>query len=491
MTPRSIAPLCLVALIVCTVTAAHAQTVDDPFFTVTQVTSGLSVPTTMAFIAPDDILVCEKETGRVRRVIGGVLQSAPVLDLPVNFASERGLLGITTHPSFATNRFVYLYATISNTGGDTGNQNSVRGNYIVRFTWNGSALVSGAIILKLPVTQGPNHDGGVILFGPDGKLYAVLGDLNRRGKLQNEATGPAPDMTSTIFRLNDDGSAPPDNPFASIPSMTRNYAYGVRNSFGLCFDPVTGVLWDTENGETTYDEVNRVLPGYNSGWVDIMGPDTRDPQGQADLWFAPGAVYSDPEFSWLQTVAPTGLIFLAGSSYGAAYQSAVLVGDNNNGNIYRFDLNATRDAFTFTDPGLLDLVADNAAEVDAVTWGHSFGVVTDLKFDTAGRVNIVSLSTGRIYRLDPASKQAPVQATAAVSPLGRGEGVRVAWSGAATNVRIYAMDGRCVWSSAAGGVREITWDGRRADGARAPRGIYLARVETTGGVEEARIVLTR
>ncbi len=480
---RRLAVACALVVVLACAPHARAQSVRDTTITVTRVITGLSVPTTMTFIAPDDILVCEKETGRVRRVIGGVLQGAPVLDLPVNFALERGLLGITTHPQFATNKFVYLYATISSTGGDTSQNGSARGNFVLRFTWNGTALVSGTVIRRLPVMSGPNHNGGIVLFGPDAKLYTVIGDLNHRGKLQNEANGPNPDFTGSIFRMNDDGTAPPDNPFAATPGMELIYAYGVRNSFGLAFDPLTNVLWDTENGEFSYDEVNRVVPGFNSGWIDLMGPDARDPQGLGDLWVAPGSAYSDPEFSWQSTVAPTAILFLAGGAYGASYENAVFVGDNNNGNISRFDLDAARAAFVFTDPSLFDLVADSQSEVNLITWGQGFGVVTDLKFDDGGRVHVVSLSTGSIYRLDPGAAAAERRAVAHVTATE----TRVAWSGAAERVRVFSMDGRCVWSSPASGLREIAWSGTGV-----PRGVYLVRVENGSQVVgTTRVVLTR
>jgi aldose sugar dehydrogenase len=113
-------------------------------------------------------------------------------------------------------------------------------------------------------------------FGPDSKLYVIIGDLNRDGQLQNFSSGPAPDNTSVIFRINDDRSAPSDNPFASQPDLTKYYAYGIRNGFGLVFDRLSGELWDTENGPNAYDQINMVRPGFNSGWERIMGPVSRD-----------------------------------------------------------------------------------------------------------------------------------------------------------------------------------------------------------------------
>ena len=206
-------------------------------------------------------------------------------------------------------------------------------------------------MLALPVTPGPNHDGGMLLLGPsesglagDGRpLYAVIGDLNRSGQLQNISTGVGPDDTGVIFRVEQDGTAHPLNPFfpycstattttctdnAGYPSgqtcitnVAKYCAYGVRNSFGLAIDPVTGKLWNTENGPSSYDEVNQIEPGFNSGWSRIMGPVSRDLEGLADLFNMPGTndSYSDPEFSWLATIAPTAIVFPFGGALGAAY----------------------------------------------------------------------------------------------------------------------------------------------------------------------------
>jgi glucose/arabinose dehydrogenase len=192
-----------------------AQTLKDPLLKVERLVSGLNSPTTMAFIDPDDILVLQKNDGKVRRIIGGVLQPGHVHDFPVDSASERGLLGIAVHPQFPSTPFVYVYDTRSSTGSDTAGSPTPRGNRVYRYTWNGARFVNSSLILSLPVTPGPNHDGGIITFGPDGKLYVVIGDLNRNGRLQNFPAGPAPDNTSVILRLNDDGSVPRDNPFFS------------------------------------------------------------------------------------------------------------------------------------------------------------------------------------------------------------------------------------------------------------------------------------
>jgi aldose sugar dehydrogenase len=384
------------ALLGVIVSAAAAQTVKDPALLAREVTTGLSQPTAMAFIGAGDILVLQKNDGRVRRVIEGVLQAGQVLDLAVDNDSERGLLGIALHPNFPATAFVYLYYTQSSTSGDT--TGSPLANRVYRYTWTGTALISPTLILDLPVTTGPNHNGGTITFGPDGKLYIVIGDLNRNGQLQNFPTGD-PDDTGVILRVNDDGSIPGDNPFFTQGgNLAKYYAYGIRNSFGLAFDPVTDKLWDTENGPNSYDEINLVDPGFNSGWEQIMGPDSRDPQGVGDLFQIGGSPhYADPKFSWLQTVGPTAIGFMNSAKLGIDYQNDVFVGDINNGNLYRFKVNAGRNGFDFTTVGLMDLVADSSAELQEVIFGTGFGGITDIKVGPDGLLYVLSFGQGKIF----------------------------------------------------------------------------------------------
>jgi glucose/arabinose dehydrogenase len=395
-----------------------AQTVTDPNLTVSLVVNGLSSPTTMAFVGSGDILVLQKNNGQVRRVLNGVLQPAPVLDFPVNAESERGLLGIAVNSTVNPPQ-VFLYVTEAASDGAT-----AIANRVYRYNWNAGAgtLTNQTLILDLPVTAGPNHDGGVLTVDSSGRLYAVIGDLNRNGQLQNIVGGPAPDDTSVIFRVNSDGAAAAGNPFTPYCSVTttqtcsvngdcpagqtcrtqvaRYYAYGVRNSFGMAIDPVTGALWNTENGPSSYDEINRVSAGFNSGWNQLMGPDSRDPQGVGNLFNMPGAgsAYSDPEFSWLTPVAVTAILFPRGIS--AVYDDMALVGDSNNGNLYRFPLNPARDGFNlaaFT--GLSDLVADDIDERHAVRIGSGFSGITDLEQGPDGAIYVVSIGGGAIYRI--------------------------------------------------------------------------------------------
>ena len=118
----------------------------------------------MAFLAPDDFLVLQKDNGNVRRVRNGILQPDSVLVVAVNTRSERGLLGIAMDPSFPELPYIYLYYTESNTGSDTSTQDNVIGNRIYRYTWDGETLTNPILIIDLPFSSGPNHDGGIIEF---------------------------------------------------------------------------------------------------------------------------------------------------------------------------------------------------------------------------------------------------------------------------------------------------------------------------------------
>ena len=316
-------------------TAPEGPTLTDTKLQVTTVIKGLNQPTSMAFLGPGDFLVLEKASGKVQHVVNGAI-AGTALDLAVNSGSERGLLGIALAPDFATSHSVYLYWTESTTGGDsTGlDQTPLLGNRVDRYTWDPTTqkLTAVANIIRLHAFQADtpnpccgsaagqpmrgNHDGGKILFGPDGKLYFQIGDNGRRGQMQNlpsgpfgdgspddQFGGPAPDdahLTGAIFRLNPDGSVPADNPFANVtaqdiaaleqkanvtltPAQLANvvanirkvFSYGRRNGFGMAFDPATGFLWESENADDAMDEMNLITAGSNGGWVQIMGPEHR------------------------------------------------------------------------------------------------------------------------------------------------------------------------------------------------------------------------
>ena len=447
--------------------AATSPTMLDDNLTVSTVVAGLDQPTSMAFIGFNDFLVLERATGKVQRIVNGALQGTP-LDLPVNNASERGLLGIALHPNFSQNGFVYLFWTESSTGADTANIDQVPllGNRVDRYVWNGSTLVFDRNLIKLRALQQDagqpargNHNGGVLRFGPDGKLHIIIGDNGRRGFLQNLFTGgpvpddqfggPAPDdahLTGVIIRLNDDGSTSADNPFFNAPTtltgeaaanLKKVFAYGVRNSFGMDFDPLSGALWTQENGDDAFDEINRVVAGFNGGWIQTMGPVSRvaeyksiettygagnlqqlrwppgniagnPQQAVAGMFMLPGAQYVDPEFSWKYALAPSPIGFVKGRGLGPQFEGDLFVGASRttllNGFLFRFKLTADRQHFSFSDPRLADRVADNVdkfdqTESESLLIGRDFGVTTDIQTGPNGNVFVVSLSNGAVYEV--------------------------------------------------------------------------------------------
>lgn len=423
---------------------ASAQSVVDPELIVEPVIiSGgpLSAPTSMIFLGPGDLLVAQKSDGRVRRVTNGVLQPGAVLDLAVNSASERGLLSLAPDPQFASNRLVYLFYTRSSTGGDTTNAGSVLDHRISRFTWTGSALINEQPLLTLPATPGPNHNGGILVFGPPNvppaqqKLFAVLGDLNRNNQTENFSPaegGAPPDDTGCIIRINPDGTTPSGadrGPFFDVaggnPSLQRLYGYGIRNSFGLAFDPhptLGGALWDTENGTADYDEINRVDPAYNGGWENQQGP-TGFPDvnelAAGKVQFGGIGTYSEPEFSWRQIVAPTAIHFLSGAGLGPSYQYDCFVAAFRGDRLYRFELNASRTGFILPG-GLADTVLDTTrGDTEApILFGTGFGAPTDLKTGPDGNLYVLSFAQGQIHRIRrraPHTRSNPVQSVRIVS----------------------------------------------------------------------------
>ena len=470
----------------------------------------LVTPIGLAFVSDSKWLVIEKNTGQVRVVEDGAVVGT-ALDLAVNNTSERGLLGIALHPDFETNNLVYLFwscrapvptvdlfqptltecVATPELGADTDFDDPndllaapLLGNRVDRFVWDGTAntLTFDLNLIQLRSFQNDastsptdpngaeqpprgNHDGGVIRFGPDGKLYILFGDVGRRGQLQNLPSGPTetglgdvveddqfggPGMddahfTGVIIRLNDDGSTPDDNPFFAAgadiggeegENVQKIFAYGIRNGFGMAFDPLSGNLWDQENGEDAFDELNLVRPGMNSGWIQVQGPSSRvaqykqiettslhhedfpnlqqfrwgperiaDTRGEAlsrrfDL---PGSHYSEPEYSWRHVLAPAAIGFLNSRRLGPEWFGDLFVGFSVNddplgGGLMAFELTGNRRRIAGK------LVADNATFHDPRAnrphiVGTDFGVVTDIQTAPNGNLLVVSLDKGTVFEI--------------------------------------------------------------------------------------------
>jgi len=399
--------------------------VNDPNLEVETVFEGLELPTSMAFLDMNDILVTEKDSGRVQRVVDGELQEDPVIDVEVANNDERGLLGIDisneniTGTTTNNQKYVFLYFTESG-GGEDGDDwsdgNEPKGTRLYRYNIveeigddNESQihLANETLLLDLPATPGPRYHGGPVAIGPDNNVYVVIGTVDHHEtQAQNFEDGPPPDGTSGILRIPQDGNVTDIQGIISdeIP-LNLYYGYGMRQSFGMEFDPITGNLWDTENGPNNYDELNLVEPGFNSGWTDVSGLAERADNLEIDedlVDFNGRGRYSDPEFTWQQTIGPTGLDFLDSSALGSTYQNDLFVGDYNNGNLYHFDLNGNRTQLVLKG-GLLDRALDSGDDVDDILLGTGFGGITDVKVGPDGYLYVLTFRNdeGSIFRIVP------------------------------------------------------------------------------------------
>ena len=275
------------------------------------VISGLNFPVGMA-LAPDGrVFFNERLTGKIR-IINPQWQLVPTQFCQITIATsgEQGLLGLTLDPDFANNKFVYVYHSAS----------SPLRNRVVRYTESSGSCTQEMIILdNLPAST--NHNGGIIQFGPDGKLYVIIGDSENSANSQSLTT-----LAGKILRVNPDGSAPADNPFFSNANANAKkvFSLGHRNSYGFTFHGHTGHLWETENGPGDNDEINRIVAGGNYGWPTVGG-------------IANNPNFRNPILAYTPTIAPTGIISIPENStvYPAAYHNNLLFTAWNDGRIRR------------------------------------------------------------------------------------------------------------------------------------------------------------
>jgi glucose/arabinose dehydrogenase len=233
-------------------------------FSETQVASGLSSPTAMAF-APDGRLFVSQQGGALRVIKNGALLATPFMTLTVNSSGERGLLGLAFDPDFATNRYLYVYYTATS---------PAIHNRVSRFTAdvaNPDVVTAGSelVILDLDNLSGAtNHNGGAIHFGPDGKLYIAVGENATPSNSQTLAN-----LLGKVLRINADGSIPTDNPFYGTASGVNRaiWAFGLRNPYTFAFRPGTGRLFINDVGQSAWEEIDDGIAGSNYGWPNSEG----------------------------------------------------------------------------------------------------------------------------------------------------------------------------------------------------------------------------
>ena len=393
--------------------------INDPNLKVELMVQGLDLPTTMAFLGPNDILVLEKDKGTVQRIVNGKILPEPLLDVNVATSVERCMCGIAVSKSDTTGiTYVFLYFTEAELtdSEDIIEAKAPLGNRLYRYELvnNNNKLINPVLLLDLPAIPGPRHNGGAIMIGPDNNLYVPIGDVDGTGmgeafetKAQNYLDGVEPDGRSGILRITQDGR--PVGGVGGILGGDDNsyplnlyYAYGIRNSFGFDFDPISGNIWDTENGPGNLDEINLVEPGFNSGWQEIQGMASNTDDGfnlEEDIVdFEGKGKYSDPELVWMDTEGPTAAKFLNSDKLGIQYVNDMFVGDVHNGLIYHFDLNEYRTDLILEGP-LADKIANTPEEMQETIFGKGFGGITDLEVGPDGYLYVVSIGQGAIYRI--------------------------------------------------------------------------------------------
>jgi aldose sugar dehydrogenase len=409
----------------------EGPTIDDPNLVVQQVYQGLKSPTAMAFIASNDILVLEKDEGTVQRIVNGKILQEPLLQVVVDSKDERGMLGIAIATKDAATNIetearkspinVFLFFTEAKVG------DFPMGNRVYKYELvdDNTKLANPKLLLNLPALPDDSHVGGVVAIGPDNNIYTAVGDqrptaFNRldypqsHTKAQNYVNGIEPDGRSGILRITQDGEIVGGKGIlGDSQPLNKYYAYGIKNSFGLDFDPITDNLWDTENGPSFGDEINLVEAGFNSGWANIQGYWTLDdewnkgeevtiPLNAEDynlVDFGGKGQYSSPEFTW--DVAPTALKFLNSDKLGKEYENDMFVGDIKNGNLYHFELDKQRTGLLLDGP-LADKVASNE-EINQAIFAQGFGGITDIEVGPDGYLYILTFGEedGTIYKIVP------------------------------------------------------------------------------------------
>ncbi len=428
-------------------------TVFDPNLKVELIASGLKHPTSMAFLGNDDLLVLEKNNGTVKRIVNGNVVDKPILDLNVANKIERGLLGIAvSNQAPKDNKTnVYLYFTEStNDGNDVcqgaticDEETNPLGNRLYKFEWMDNKLVNPQLILDLPAGPGADHNGGVVEIGPDNNLYILIGDGDScweeeyctgsfedspaNSESSNVPTGAPPVGRGGILRITTDGEPilygekNTTGILADHSPLNKYFAYGIRNGFGIAFDPLTNKLWDTENGPGYGDEINLVEPGFNSGWLKVQGwwpvtiaeplPAQRGYFGEDRIvkpsnleTFAEKGRYSHPEFTWNMSVGVTSIEFLTSNKLGKQYESDLFVADYNNDYLYNFDLTKDRSKLALKG-NLTDKIANDNNELHDIVFGQGFGIITDIEEGPDGYLYLLSHINGNVYRIIPKSSE--------------------------------------------------------------------------------------
>jgi aldose sugar dehydrogenase len=402
--------------------ATTTPIVHDPTLRVVQVISGLTMPTSMAFLGPDDFLVLQKE-GTVTRVTNGTISSHPLLNATVGKGFTQGMLGITISKNSKLNStYVFLYYTES-LKSQTNGQSQISTskpleNRLYRYELVNGKLINPKLLVRPAgtVKQDYMDNGGYLKIGPDNNIYFSVGAITGNNVsavqtlTQNFVNGTAVDGRAGILRITQDGKPVLNEQGHGLLGdsypLNLYYGYGIKDNFGIDFDPLTGNLWDAEPGRIINDEINLIEPRFNGGFEALQGPSIIVPAAPANLVsFNVTGKYRDPEFTWIQKVVPTGLKFLTSNKLGDKYENDMFLGSFLNGKIYHFDLNKNRNHLIVPTPFMNNynqMPTWNSTGAEDITFGDGFGGITSLNVGPDGYLYVISLTKGIIYKIIPA-----------------------------------------------------------------------------------------
>lgn len=420
-----------------------------PDYEVEQVKQSLNFPVALRFDSGGRLFYLERTTGQIK-VFNHIDDPAPITwaSVPVNANDERGLLGLALHPSFPDSPFVYVYHT----------NPSPLVNRVVRFT-QVNGLGTNPIVFFDGLPAGSTwHHGGRLAFGPDRNLYVTYGEQNEEAAAQDIG-----DRRGKILRLGPGGKPAVTNPFGANNPV---YSFGVRNPFGLCFDPRDGIGYFTENGYDCDDEVNRLAIGSNYGW----GHPNEFCGG-----FPPGTY--PPITTYTPCIAPTGCAVYRGDGYAGRYDGDLFFGSWIEGNVRRIrffpgapDVADTAEVFAQFEEPVLDVTVGP----DQLLWVSTLNGVWRIVPPFASPVSVEN-------------PVVPSRLSASPNPFTRGVSFHLP-AGPFVQADVVDLAGRSIraWHAAGGSL--LTWDGRNWDGNEVPAGIYFLRVSSAEGTFTKRLV---
>ncbi len=435
--------------------------------------TGLNQPVAFDFIpsTPNVIVTHKLSTASIYNLSTNTLVSTFwTFTDSLNSGFERGVLGVTVDPNYASNNYIYVYYIHSNPPNSNTNQRS----RVVGFTNAGNLGTNPTLIFDyLLGTIAGNHVGGNIHFGRDGKLYISLGEtaVSSNSQLLTNPRGK-------LLRVNSDGTIPTDNPYyddgnPATGNDDRIWIWGCRNSFDFCVSPINDSIYVSENGANTFDEVNFCKKGRNYGWPNCEGycspynPAYKNPM---HVWGSPLPavtgimVYNAPQMPWLI--------------------GKLLVSDNDNGRIYQCDLNGTLDSVVnrtqiFDLDGLTTLKQGTDGFIYAMNGGYTAtGKIYRIRPDPAGINNNnfpVTFSLGQNYP-NPFNPKTIINYELRVTSY--------------VQLKIFNAQGKeiniLVNQKQNAGSYETEWDA-----ANFPSGIYFYRLEANGTSIEKKMVLIK